>query len=85
MMDCASGGDDDVHVETVWHFGGKMIDSPNGPDYVGGRAVEVDILPRGFTYSRLEKFAQDELHLPVVDNIWFVPPGSSMADGLRQI
>ncbi|CAN0873157.1 hypothetical protein LINGRAHAP2_LOCUS10301, partial [Linum grandiflorum] len=50
-------GDDDVHVETVWHFGGKMIDSPNSPNYVGGRAVEVDILPRGFAYSRLEKFS----------------------------
>ncbi|CAN0900319.1 hypothetical protein LINGRAHAP2_LOCUS20772 [Linum grandiflorum] len=84
-MDGASGGDDDVHVETVWHFGGKMIDSPNGPDYVGGRAVEVDIGPGGFTYSRLEKFAQDDLQMPVVDSIWFVPPGSSMANGLRQI
>ncbi|CAN0861232.1 hypothetical protein LINGRAHAP2_LOCUS8145 [Linum grandiflorum] len=43
-MDCANGGDDDVHVETVWHFGGKMIDCPNGHDYVGGHVVEVDIL-----------------------------------------
>ncbi|CAN0857804.1 hypothetical protein LINGRAHAP2_LOCUS6933 [Linum grandiflorum] len=41
--------------------------------------------PGGFTYSGLEKFAQDDLQMPVVDSIWFVPPGSSLADGLCQI
>ncbi|CAN0906803.1 hypothetical protein LINGRAHAP2_LOCUS24452 [Linum grandiflorum] len=71
----------DDNIEFMVHHGGFMILSASGATYEGGEVVEAEMMKVGLTYSMMKKICSRELHYETVDKMFFLSPGTTLADG----
>ncbi|CAN1318761.1 hypothetical protein LINPERPRIM_LOCUS30939 [Linum perenne] len=86
-----SGGNSDSSegnlgpVEVVVHHGESMKLGDRGGDYQGGSVVEYNFDGDYLCYFQLVKIATKDLKYHVVEGMWFVKLGESIADGVHAL
>ncbi|CAN0919986.1 hypothetical protein LINGRAHAP2_LOCUS31775 [Linum grandiflorum] len=72
-------------IKFVVHHGGQMNLAVEGPPYVGGQVVEVEIMKHGLSYSLMKTICTRELDYISIKRMFFLTPGNTMSDGVKLI
>ncbi|CAN1130109.1 hypothetical protein LINPERHAP2_LOCUS5634 [Linum perenne] len=75
----------DLRAELIVYHGGSMKIAPGGAEYRGGLVAEVDVMDEYVCFFQLRKIGTEILGYESVERMWYVPPGGTIRDDLREI
>ncbi|CAN1746433.1 hypothetical protein LINPERHAP1_LOCUS2788 [Linum perenne] len=75
----------DLRAELLVYHGGRMKIAPGSAEYRGGQVAEVDVMDDYVCYFQLKKIGTEILGYDSVEKMWYVLPGGTIGNDLREI